>query len=300
MGRILLYLLYIPAFLLSLLPLRVLYIFSDVGRFFIYHVFKYRRGTVKTNLKNAFPDKSDEERKEIERQFYRHFCDLFIEVFFSLFVSKRRVAKLVKYKNIELSNRYFDQGKSVIVVGGHYGNWELFNLFSLYSKHLVLGAYKPINNKHIENFINRSRERFGAVPVSMHDVARMSLKMSQEGKPFFLGLISDQTPAKGDIRYWTNFLNQDTPVFLGTEKIARKTNQPVFFCNMRKVSRGHYEVELELLCESPKETKQYEITEMQVKALERLIREAPQYWLWSHRRWKHKRKQTTNANSHEA
>ena len=278
---------------MAFLPLRVLFLLSDLNFFFIYYVFGYRKKTVRENLKNSFPDKTDKELKKIERRFYRHFCDLFVEVNYSLFVSNRRVKKMVTFKNIDLINEFYDKGKSVIVTGGHYGNWELLNLFSLYVKHTVIGAYKPINNKHFENFINKSREKFGALPVPMHEVARMALKMSQEGKPFFLGLISDQTPVKGDIRYWTTFLNQDTPIFLGTEKIAVKANQPVLFCNMRKIKRGRYEVELELLTENPKETKQYEITEMHVKALERLIQEKPEYWLWSHRRWKHKR---TNAN----
>ena len=293
MDRIFFYFFFISVRLLAFLPLRVLFVLSDINFFFVYYVFGYRKKTVRENLKNSFPDKTEKELKRIELLFYRHFCDLFVEVNYVLFVSKRRATKMVTFKNIDIINKYYEEGKSVIVAGGHYGNWEILNLFSLYVKHTVIGAYKPINNKYFENFINKSRERFGAMPVPMHDVARMAIKMSQEGKPFFLGLLSDQTPAKRDIRYWTNFLNQDTPVFLGTEKIAKKTNQPVLFCGMRKVKRGRYEVELELLTDNPKETKQYEITEMHVKALERLIQDKPEYWLWSHRRWKHKRK---NAN----
>jgi KDO2-lipid IV(A) lauroyltransferase len=290
MDRLFFYLFYISVRLLAFLPLRVLFVLSDINFFFLYYIFKYRKKTVRKNLKKSFPEKSKEELRKIELRFYRHFCDLFVEVYYTLFVSKRRAKKLVTFKNIELINKFYDEGRSVIVAGGHYGNWEILNLFSLYVKHTVIGAYKPINNKYFENFINKSRERFGAMPVPMHDVARMAITMSQEGKPFFLGLLTDQTPAKGDIRYWTTFLNQETPVFLGTEKIAKKTNQPVVFFKMRKVSRGHYEVELELLTDNPKDTKPYEITEMHVKALEKLIQETPQYWLWSHRRWKHKRK----------
>lgn len=293
MDRIFFYLFYISVRLLAFLPLRVLFVLSDINFFFIYYVFGYRKKTVRENLRNSFPDKAEKELKKIELKFYRHFCDLFVEIYYSLFVSNRRLKKMVSFKNIDLVNDFYEKGKSVIVTGGHYGNWELLNLLSLYVKHTVIGAYKPINNKYFENFINKSRERFGALPVPMHDVARMALKMSREGKPFFLGLISDQTPVKGDIRYWTTFLNQDTPIFLGTEKIAVKANQPVLFCSMRKVKRGRYEVELEVLTENPKETKQYEITEMHVKALELLIQEKPEYWLWSHRRWKHKRE---NAN----
>ncbi len=293
MDRIFFYFFFISVRLLAFLPLRVLFVLSDINFFFVYYVFGYRKKTVRENLKNSFPDKTEKELKRIELLFYRHFCDLFVEVNYVLFVSKRRATKMVTFKNIDIINKYYEEGKSVIVAGGHYGNWEILSLFGLYLKHTVIGAYKPLNNKYFENFINKSRERFGGIPVPMHDVTRMALKMSQEGRPFFLGLITDQTPVKGDIRYWTSFLNQETPVFLGTEKIAIKTNQPVLFCSMRKVKRGRYEVELELLTENPKETKQYEITEMHVKALERLIQEKPEYWLWSHRRWKHKR---TNAN----
>lgn len=299
MKLLLFYFLYIIARVVFFLPLKVLYVISDVCLFFVYYIIRYRRETVRKNLRNAFPEKSEYELRRIEKRFYKHFCDLFLEVNFVLFVSKRRAQKMVSFKNIDLLNKFYDEGKSIIAVGAHYCNWEILNLIALYDKHTVIGAYKPLNNKHFENFINKSRGKFGGVPVPMHDVARMALKMSQEGKPFFLGLISDQTPAKGDIRYWTTFLNQDTPVFLGTEKIAKKTNQPVLFCNMRKLSRGRYEAEFVVLTENPKETKPYEITEMHVKALERLICEAPQYWLWSHRRWKHKRESFKNAEKNE-
>lgn len=289
MRLLIFYVLYIIARLVFFLPLKVLYVISDICCFFVYRVIRYRLETVRTNLRNAFPEKSESELRQIEERFYKHFCDLFLEVNFVLFVSKRRAQKMVSFKNIELLNEFYDRGKSIVAVGAHYCNWEILSIIALYDKHLTIGAYKPLKNKHFENFINKSRQKFGGFPVPMHDVARMALKMSQEGKPFFLGLISDQTPAKGDIRYWTTFLNQDTPVFLGTEKIAKKTNQPVMFCNMRKLSRGRYEVDFVVLTENPKDTKSYEITEMHVQELEKLIREAPEYWLWSHRRWKHKK-----------
>lgn len=289
MRLLIFYVIYVVARLVFFLPLKVLYVISDICCFFVYRVIRYRLETVRTNLRNAFPAKSRDELKRIEKGFYKHFCDLFLEVNYVLFVSKRRAQRMIIFKNIELLNNYYDQGKSIVAVGGHYCNWEILNLIALYDKHTLIGAYKPLKNKHFENFINKSREKFGVLPVPSHEVARMSIKLAQEGKPFFLGLIADQTPARGDIRYWTTFLNQDTPVFLGPEKIAKKTNQPVLFCNMRKVARGRYEVEFETLTENPKDTKPYEITELHVKALERLIQEAPQYWLWSHRRWKHRK-----------
>ncbi len=286
----------ILTFPFKFMPLRWLYGISDIMYLIIYKIIGYRVDVVKKNLKNSFPQKTESELLDIERKFYRHFCDLFVEQFYILHANAKKAQKLCRFKNLDLLNSYFDSGKSIVVAGGHYGNWELYGMFGMYLKHETLGVYKPLANKYFERFINASRERFGAVAIPMKDTPRIALSYANEGKRFFIGLIADQTPAKGEIRYWTTFLNQDTPVFLGTEKIAKKLNQPVFFCNMRKLKRGFYEVELELLTDKPAETKPYEITEMHVRALERLINEAPEYWLWSHRRWKHSRNLTQTPN----
>lgn len=283
------YIFKILTFPFKFMPLRWLYVISDLMYIIIYKILKYRVDVVKKNLRNSFPEKSEKELLEIERKFYRHFCDLFIEQFYIMYASPEQAKRLFKIKNIALLDQYYEKGNSLVVAGGHYGNWELYSLLGLYLKHHLLGVYKPLTNKYYERFLNKARERFGAITVPMKETARTAIEYARDGKLFFLGLIADQTPARGEIRYWTTFLNQDTPVFLGTEKIARKLNQPVFFCNMRKVKRGFYEVELELLTNTPLQTKPFEITEMHVHALERLINEAPEYWLWSHRRWKHSR-----------
>lgn len=295
MRTILFYLFYISTYLISQLPLKGLYVISDISRFFTYHVFRYRRKIVTENLRNSFPEKSTEELKRIEKLFYKHFCDLFLETIYLLHTSKEKAIKMCKFNNIEILRNYYPQGKSVILATGHYNNWEILNLFAYYLDHKVIGIYKPILNKRIEAFINKYRERYGAFAVPMQDAFRYVIACQQKKELFFLGLISDQTPAKSEIRYWTTFLNQETPVFLGVEKIAVKTNQPVLFCNVRKVARGRYEVDIELLCENPKDTKPFEITDMHVHALEKLIHEAPEYWLWSHRRWKYK-KDNNNQN----
>lgn len=289
MRSISFFLFYFITRLIAFLPLRGMFVIADFSRFFTYYVVRYRRKTVAYNLKNSFPNKTPKELKKIEKAYYKHFSDLFIEIIYMLHASKRKADKICKFNNLDLIKKYYDEGRSVIVATGHYGNWEILNLIAYYAKHDVIGVYKPIQNKKFEEFINNSRERFGAIAVPMHDAFRTVLSYNQQGKLFFLGLVADQTPAKSEIRYWTTFLNQDTPVFLGVEKIAIKTNQPVFFCNMRKVSRGKYVIDFELLCDKPQETKPYEITEMHVRALEKLINEAPENWLWSHRRWKFKR-----------
>ncbi len=285
MGNILYYTFYYITRVFALLPLRGMFFLSDIAYFFTYHLFRYRRKTVAQNLASSFPEKTKKELKRIERAYYTHLCDLFIETIYILHAKEEDALKMCKFPNIELFHEFYDKGKSVIVVTGHYSNWELLSLFAYHNKHLTIGVYKPIVNKKFEQFLNNARERFGAVSIPMQDTLRAAIKYTQEGKLFFLGLISDQTPS--DIHYWTTFLNQDTPVFLGVEKISRKLNQPVIFCNMRKVARGRYEVILETLCENPKEALPFEITELHVRALEKLIHEAPEYWLWSHKRWKH-------------
>jgi KDO2-lipid IV(A) lauroyltransferase len=283
------YLFYFVTRTFAFLPLRVQYIFSDICYLVLYYIVRYRRQVVATNLRNSFPEKTHKELKTIEKKFYKHFCDIFIEQLYLFYASEKQARRMCKFTNIDIFEKYYTQGKSVIVAGGHYCNWEILGLFALYLKYITLGVYKPLANKRFENFINKARSKFGGITVPMNDTARLAITYANEGKLFFLGLITDQTPAYGDIRYWTTFLNQDTPVFLGVEKIARKTNQPVFFCNMRKIKRGQYEVTIELITENPRDTRPYEITEMHVRALEKLIREAPEYWLWSHRRWKHRR-----------
>jgi len=285
MGTLIFYIFYYTTRAIAMLPLRGMFVISDIARFFIYYIFRYRRKTVAQNLKKSFPEKTQKELKRIEKAYYKHLCDLFIETIHILHAKEEEAVKMCKFTNIDVFHKFYDQGKSVIVATGHYSNWEVLSLFAYHNKHLTIGVYKPLVNKKFERFLNHARERFGAVSIPMQETLRSAIKYTQEGRLFFLGLISDQNPS--DIHYWTTFLNQDTPVFLGVEKISRKLNQPVIFCNMRKVSRGKYEVELEVLSENPKNTKPYEITELHVRALERLIHEAPEYWLWSHRRWKH-------------
>jgi len=245
---------------------------------------------VRENLVKSFPEKGRLELREIEKKFYIHLCDLFFENFFLLHASRERALRRCKFENIAQFEKLHKQGKSAIIATGHYGNWELYALMGAKLNHFPLGVYKPLNDKRFERLLNKARERFGGVPVLMNDTLRTTVKFIKEGKPVLLGLIADQTPPSADIRYWTNFLNQETPVFLGVEKIAQKLDLPVFFGSMKKVRRGKYVVDFKLLTDKPKECKPYEITEMHVRALENLVREHPEYWLWSHRRWKHKRK----------
>ncbi len=283
------YIFYISTWLIAQLPLKGMFLVSDIARFIAYYVVRYRRKTVAVNLKNSFPEKSEKELQRIEKAYYKHFCDLFMEVTYLLHAKERKLSKMCKFTNIDLLNKYYSEGKSVIIAAGHYSNWEFLGYIANKMNHTLLGVYKPVANKRFELFMNKARSRFGGVTVPMQDAFRTVLEYNKKGKLFFLILIADQTPARTEIHYWTNFLNQDTPVFLGVEKIAIKTNQPILFCNMQKVARGKYEIEFIPICDNPKETKQHEITELHVRTLEKIIQEKPEYWLWSHHRWKFQR-----------
>ena len=293
---IVLFLFNVFTWLLSRLPLRVIYFFSDILYIVLYKVAGYRIKVVKENLYNAFPDKNRKELHSVERNFYHHLCDLMIENMLLPHITEKQMRQRLKFKNPEVIENFFAQGKSVICVTGHYGNWEFFSGYPLHLKYKIVALYKPLSNHQFDNYFKTMREKFGVETVSMGDGIRVLLRYNSSHTATLSLFIADQAPTRGQSNYWTRFLSQETAVFTGVERIAQKTNFPVVFLKMRKVSRGHYEVEAELLSDNPKAEPNFEITEAHTRVLEKLIQEQPEYWLWSHRRWKHKRENTTTEN----
>lgn len=283
--------LYGLVWLLSLLPLRVLYLLADFFYVLLYYVVGYRRKVVRMNLKNSFPDKSDSELRRIEKGFYRHLCDSFVESYRMWHMSAEEIKRRCVFKNTEVIQRYLDEGRSLIVVLGHYGNWEWMASYSLWmspgSDFFTL--YKPLHNGMFDSMMRKIRSRFGAKPVPKNDILREIVSSRREGRPFLAAFIGDQTPNAANLNFWMEFLHQDTPVLIGTEKIARKFNLPVVSLRTRKVSRGYYEVDIYDLCSEPEVLEPGELTRMHTQMLEHYIQENPELWLWSHRRWKHKR-----------
>jgi Kdo2-lipid IVA lauroyltransferase/acyltransferase len=277
-------------YLISVLPFPLLYLFSDLVRAVLFGVFGYRRKVIFNNLKNSFPDKTDTEIRKLAREFEHYLCDLFLEVFKTL--SIRPSAMLRRCGMTEKAAQIFDHyesiGKHAIIVMGHYGNWEWAgNTFSLTRKTQLYVIYHPLKNKWFDGLIYRMRTRFGTKLIPMRDTLKYMLE-NKKGKISATAFISDQTPHP-DKAYWMNFLNQDTPVFMGTEKFARKLDYPVIYVTVNRVKRGYYMLDAELLCEEPKTTSEYEITKRHTSKLESDIKRDPVIWLWSHRRWKHKR-----------
>jgi Kdo2-lipid IVA lauroyltransferase/acyltransferase len=289
MGAIGFYLFYAFNWVVTLLPLRVLYVVSDFMYLLLYYFPSYRRNVVDTNLKNSFPEKSDEERKIIAKKYYRHLSDLMIETFKLTHMSPATQRKRFTYTNLEIIDRLREQKRDVIAVLGHYGNWEWPTLLPTYLKYKTIIIYRPLQNKYFDRFIHNQRSEFGIQLTPTSQVIREIINYRKQNINTLSVFLTDQTPARGDIKYWTTFLNQDTPVYTGTEKIASKYDMAIVFFHIQKIKRGHYNLDIELLLDHTAGLPESVITEAHVRRLEEIIREKPEYWLWSHRRWKHKK-----------
>ena len=273
--------------LLHLLPERILYLLSDLLYLLMYHVVGYRKKVVYANLENAFPEYEKSEIRRIAKKFFRHLSDLILEQAVYPFYSESQALKRFTIKNPELLNALYAKGKPVMAVLGHYGNWEYLSTLGLTIDYPVVAIYKPLHNKYIDRMMQRNRNAFGVITVPMEKIARRLIAYHKSNTPVLTLNLGDQRPLYYQIQYWTKFMDQQTPMFLGTEKLARKLDAAVVFLKIRKLKRGRYEMETELICESPEGLKPYEITNRHVAILENMIREEPAYWLWSHQRWKH-------------
>lgn len=276
-------------YLISFLPFPVLYLFSDFLYFILYYCIGYRKKVVLENLRNAFPKKSEQEINDICKEFFHYLCDLFLEIFKTLTISGKSMLRHCKFspEASALFARLADENKSIILVMGHQGNWEWAgNSFSLVCRHQLYVIYHPLANKYFDRFMYHMRTRFASRLIAMKNTYKemLNAKSGLNATAF----IADQTPQPSSA-YWTTFLNQDTPVFKGTEVIAKKLNRAVVFASVHRVKRGYYVIDAELLSENPAATADGEITELHTRRLEKDIISQPGTWLWSHRRWKHKR-----------
>jgi len=288
MQAIIFYLSYPFILLVAYMPFPLFYAFSDLFYFILYILVGYRTKVVRENLKNSFPGKTTNELKQIERKYYRYLCDLMLETLRTISMTEKDYAKRVVMRNTELMQKLFDERGSVVLVMGHYGNWEWTGPAIAINTPFQLNViYRPLSNQYFERMIYKMRTKFGTKITPVNNVLR-ELVSSRHIKTA-IGIIADQTPLP-ETAYWTSFLNQDTPVYEGTEKIAKKFNYPVVFINVTRKGRGYYEIKPEILSLEPGKSADGEITELHTRKLERQIQQTPELWLWSHRRWKHKRK----------
>ena len=270
---------------LSLLPLRVLYLMTDLFFLLLITVFPYRKKVIDKNLKLSFPELSDHVRKKIKRKFYRHFTDILAEGIKNLSFSKKQYSKRVTVKNNALMERLYSEGRNVLLVSGHYNNWEwIITAQDMIFRHKAFGIGKRMTSKFWDQKVNQRRNRFGMTVI--HRLNQEQVLEDYTEKPHAVLLLSDQSPTDPLKCYWTQFLNQETAVIFGAELLANQKDYAVVFFATKKVKRGHYELELELITENASDTKWGEITEAHTKLLEKVIRKSPEYWLWSHKRWK--------------
>ena len=274
-------------YLVSLLPFRLLYLFSDFIYLLVYRIIGYRKEVVLENLRKSFPEKTEAEIHLICKKYYHYLCDLIMEVFKKITMNSHTTLKHCKFMNAELLDEIFEKDKSIILLMGHYGNWEWAgSSFSLSCKHQLHVVYKPLSNKYFENLMCKTRTMFGTKLIKMQNTFKDVLTYKNSNAAF--AFIADQMPAP-QTAYWTQFLNQDTGLFTGAERIAKKYDFPVVFINIVRVKRGYYQIFAELLTDTPKANSENEIIQKYAERLEQEIIKMPETWLWSHRRWKYPR-----------
>ena len=286
-------LLYIWALIHALLPLRVLYVLSDLFYLIIYKVIGYRLRVVRSNLKNSFPEKTSEELKQLERDFYHHFCDYIVETIKLLHISKSEIQRRAHITNPELVSDLIAKGHTTFIIYfGHYGNWEWFSSAPLWLEGVSMyQIYRPLKSKAFDKLFIQLRSKFGSFCLPKNNVVREMVGLKKRQEHALVGFMADQTPSRANIHYWSRFLNQETPIYSGPERIAHKLNFPVLYMDVQRIKRGYYESAFRLVCEHPQQSPEFELTETYTRMMEETILRNPAYWLWTHKRWKHKKEQ---------
>ncbi|MDB2384854.1 lipid A biosynthesis acyltransferase [Polaribacter sp.] len=286
-------LIYPIIWLLSRLPLRILYVFSTFFYWLVYYVVGYRKKVVFKNLKLAFPEKPDYELKLIQKKFYKHFIDILVESIKSFSISEKEITKRYQYKNPELINKYLEEGRSVCLLGGHLANWEWsinMPLFFTTPNIDSFVAYTRLQNKYFDAKIRASRQRFGVeVCKSSKMISRIQEHISNNKQGVY-GFLSDQSPQRHRAYHWYDFFNIKVPVHTGAEMLSKRFDMVLINYVARKTKRGYYEVEYQLIAEHPKNFEDYKLTERFTELMEENIRKQPEYYFWTHKRFKHRNK----------
>lgn len=293
MNKVVYYLVYGIWYLLSLLPFCVHYLFSDFVYLILYRLIGYRIKVVRNNLTTSFPEKSEAEIREIERKFYHRLCDYFVEAVKMMTMSERQILRRMVFKNTEALNKCFDENQSIALYLGHTFNWEWITSLPLWiTKKVHCGElYHALENEAFDKLFLHLRERWGSECIPLVDILRKTIEYKHKQQTTIIGYLGDQVPHWNNIHHWCWFLNHDTPVMTGTERIAIKNRQAIFFLEMTQKKRGYYEAEFKLISRTPEQFKEFEITDIYHQMLEASIRRQPELWLWSHKRWKRTRKE---------
>jgi Kdo2-lipid IVA lauroyltransferase/acyltransferase len=271
---------------IAYLPFWFLYRLSDLSFLIIYYLVGYRKAVVFSNLRRAFPEKSELEIRQIARRFYLFFTDMMLETLKMLVMNQKSMKKRVKFNHLDLVDYFAQKKQSFFIILGHSGSWEWASPgFELQTPFHVLVIYKPLRNLQMDDLVLKLRTRFGQEATSMKNTLKNIVRLKNELT--ITAFIGDQRPENQQDTYWTTFLGQATGFLLGTEKLAKKLNRPVVFAAITRPRRGYYEIDFELITETPQQTQVGEITEQFARKLEHQIHQSPELWLWSHNRWKY-------------
>lgn len=279
---------------ISRLPFGILYIVSDLLYVITYHIARYRRDVVSGNIRDSFPEKTEAERKQIIKEFYRHFTDYFVETIKLAHVSDSEMKRRMEFVGTDMIDRYFDEGRSLAMYFSHCGNWEWAPSITLWTRHkpseqtVFAQVYRPLTNPWFDAYFLKLRSRFGSVSYDKRLVFRDLLRLKRDGKLSITGFMSDQKPSHNDTVHVVKFLNHPTAIITGTETIVRKLDLVAIYWDMEKVKRGHYRITARLITDNAAAMPQFEITDTYTRMLETTILRQPSIWLWSHRRWKNK------------
>lgn len=289
--QLLIYLIIYPIlWLISKLPFRLLYIFSDFVYILIYRVIGFRKKVVRGNLEMALPHLSEKERREIEKKFYHHLCDMFLEMIKTISISKSEIEKRFAFENLDTYKDLEKKGKDIALLASHYASYEWLISMNNYIDFQGVGIYKKIANKHFDRLVKNIRLKFKAQLVTTKKTKEAIIKNKQNGIKCVYGFASDQTPSISNRNYWYKFMEIETPIHIGAEILAKEFDMNVILLTVKKVKRGYYEASFEILCDTNvKDIPNYEISETFIKRVEEQIYDAPEFYFWIHKRWKHRK-----------
>lgn len=287
--QLLVYILAYPFLLLiSNLPFRLLYVFSDFVYFLVYHIVGYRKKTVRENLVMALPHLSEQERKVIEKKFYKHMCDMFLEMIKTMSITDAEIEKRFVFKNLDAYLELEKKGKSIAIMCSHYASYEWVVSINRKVSYQGFAIYKKINNIYFDNLAKKIRSRFKASLINSYLATGIIEENERNGIKGLYGFAADQSPRNRPKYYRTQFMGIEVPVFTGAETLSKRFDMNILYLKVSKIKRGYYQAELELLTDNPKSIPNYQITETFFRKVEQQILEQPEYYLWTHRRWKHR------------
>ena len=275
--------------IISKLNFTSIYLISDLLYYILYYIFSYRKKVVRKNLELAFPEKSKKERRRIEKENFRNLTDIFLETFKSNNIKEKDLIERFSFKNPELLEKIYNNNQEVIVMCSHYCSWEWVFVIQKITKFKINAIYKELSNKYFDKWTKDRRSRYGANMISTKDTYREVSRLSKLKSLNFYGFASDQSPKKSKAVYWGNFLNNWVPIHTGAEVIAKKYNMATVFMDVQKVKRGYYEASFSLITEKPNSFKKFELTDKYIEFVEKQVRNKPEYYTWTHKRFKHRK-----------